>query len=162
MSIDFTPARTCKDVKRPVDYDLSVSRTDRKARSGRPTSLYFTVSPKALAQWGVKDGDQVTGHYDEGMWEIRISKPGQMGYTLRISGKENLIRTCPEGWGRFRLSCTKAKADSVGIDRGKFYLLVDATNYSAFFMEGGISFVPDSRGAAARKAWATRRNGKAE
>lgn len=163
MSIDFTPARVGGHNKRPMNFDLSIQRTDRKARSGRPTSLYFTVSPAALIKWGVTDEDQVTGHYDEGMWEVRIIKPGQIGYTLRISSKENNIRNCPEGWGRFRLSCTKAKADSVGIDRMKFFELVDARDGSAWFMEkdGGISFVPDSRAAAARKAWVTRRNGKA-
>lgn len=163
MSIDFTPARIGGSNKRSMDFDLSIQRTDRKARSGRPTSLYFTVSPAALIKWGATDEDQVTGHYDEGIWEVRIAKPEQTGYSLRISSKENNIRNCPEGWGRFRLSCTKAQAESVGIDRQRFFTLVEVVGTSAFFMEkeGGISFVPDSRAAAARKAWVTRRNGKA-
>jgi len=151
MSIDFTPARRPNNGDRPADYCMAIQRTDRKARVGRPTSLYLKVSPKTISSWGVKDGEMVTGHFNDGIWELRRCKPGEAGFSLRISGAfASKIRSAPTGWGRARLSCTKAAADKCGVTEMKFFDLVEVRDRSAFFIEAeqGVSFLPArNRGA---------------
>jgi hypothetical protein len=143
MSIDFTPARR-SNKENDGDHDMDIRRTDRKTRSGRPTSLYVRVSPEAIRQWGVKDNDFVTGHFNDGIWEFRVCKEGQSGFSFRISGPTTKVRNVPEKWGGFRLSCTKAAADKTGVTAAKFFSLAEIRGGSAFFIEreDGVSFTP--------------------
>jgi hypothetical protein len=145
MSIDFTPARRPNGGDRPVEYSMAIQRTDRKTRSGRPTSLYLKISPETIASWGVRDGEMVSAHFNEGIWEIRRCKDGEPGYSFRISGSfASKIRNAPAGWGSARLSGTKAMADKCGVTQMKFYDLVEVRDRSAFFIEAdkGVSFLP--------------------
>ena len=145
MSIDFTPARRPNpNGDSPTDYDMSIHRTDRKTRSGRPTSLYLKISPATIKQWGIRDGALVTGHFNDGIWEARLCKEGETGFTFRLSGPGYKCRMAPPGWGIFRLSCTRQAADKVGVTSQKFFDLVEIKDGSAFFIEKeqGISFRP--------------------
>ena len=144
MSIDFVPARRSNG-ENSMGHDMAINRVDRKSRTGRPTSLYVKVSPEVIRLWGVRDLDFVTAHFDgEGIWELRVCRNGNSGFKFRICGPDSRIRTCPEGWGGLRLSCTKSVADKVGIDSRKFFELVDTKGASAFFIERhqGIEFRP--------------------